>query len=616
MSRLKKGFIAFLVPVMLISSSFRERNKIEAFVIESEILAWAVTAVVGAVTAGVTVKSVQENSNPLETLKEMMSTANDAVNSLVDPAISKSIELGKDAVKITGDTLKYTADNIRDVGYGSLPNLAINTMPYEFLTLDKVNNRLQKVKTNEFGNVVLGNVDLHNNVYGFDIASSIFDMIAKVYGLDTVATNRLEVKINENKIMLPTFLQLNRWGDNIDKIPLKIHGFDLGKDTTFNFVYRNVKGYEDVLNVEKNKDFQALGIELTGKVVDDISLSLDTVYDDVRALNIPFEVVNSDTLFVPLPFVFLNGVNADTRKTGIKLLSKTLSSNISIYDGFLYNAQEFANTATKDFFDSFEEVMQGVPNAEEIEKAFSHALESNSIIGSLDFVNDLNNQYDPDAPIVLPPINSAIDWSDLNMSNVPSGAFGRDWFGWLVKPIIWIGNLIKEGITAVYDVLVDAIAIPLEFVKDAVLSIPNLLSELLSLVMSLPKAIVDLLLNSLSFLTDLANIITSSIIKAFEWLFVIDEALILKEFNIIKDMLLDKFFIFAQLKNIISNIFYNIDNNPPNFMFTLPDLFGGGTYNLIDVSVIMPFMSLWRGLIAGLVWISFIMSLFRKIRFD
>lgn len=102
----------------------------------------------------------------------------------------------------------------------------------------------------------------------------------------------------------------------------------------------------------------------------------------------------------------------------------------------------------------------------------------------------------------------------------------------------------------------------------------------------------------------------------FEFLFAPSENFLSDKFNELYTSFGTKFPFIAQIKPIsdsVINLFNNSSASPPNLSLTLPDIFGGGEFTIINLDIIVEYRTLIHGIILFLFCTNYLFDLPRKV---
>ena len=102
----------------------------------------------------------------------------------------------------------------------------------------------------------------------------------------------------------------------------------------------------------------------------------------------------------------------------------------------------------------------------------------------------------------------------------------------------------------------------------------------------------------------------------FEFLFSPSENFLSDKFNELYTSFGTKFPFIAQIKPIsdsVINLFNNSSTSPPNLSLTLPDIFGGGEFTIIDLNLITEYRPLIHGIILFIFCTNYLFDLPRKV---
>lgn len=196
-----------------------------------------------------------------------------------------------------------------------------------------------------------------------------------------------------------------------------------------------------------------------------------------------------------------------------------------------------------------------------------------------------------------------IDFPEIRLDTLLNGVLIGQLFAWLgeriFEPIQWLGAVIGWGFNALWQYLTYGFA---QVGKILDWDVGNWLDQILDSILSLPETIRSIPENILQFIKD-----------ALEWAFALDMVLIQQDIDALVLTTVDRMPIFSEIVTLLKTLFYTNDMTPPNVAFTLPESFGGKSFELFDAEIFDEYMPMIRMYTSVTLWIGFMLSFIRRL---
>lgn len=206
-----------------------------------------------------------------------------------------------------------------------------------------------------------------------------------------------------------------------------------------------------------------------------------------------------------------------------------------------------------------------------------------------------------------PPIDDGTVLPDIDFSSI-TGFLSSilDWLiafpSWLITNLI---NVIVGAITSVGDVIGNIWS----WCQD----LPNILSNVLSGIIEFLQSIGMTLADILAFVISLPLELVNALIDMFVFVFVPSEGFFVSSFENILDNLELKFPFFGQIRDFFLTLNPFSPSEPPSIKITLPDFFGGGTYDFIDFYFFDKYRNYYLSLVRLFLWIFALKHVYRRL---
>ena len=201
---------------------------------------------------------------------------------------------------------------------------------------------------------------------------------------------------------------------------------------------------------------------------------------------------------------------------------------------------------------------------------------------------------------------------------------------WLSQFPAWLVGLLQpflEMLTNIYNWISTQLANFMDSVLGFFEMIADYFQSLMELLVNFYHSVVEFFTNLpqmiaewfQNFLNALNNIL-DSILNVGEWLKEFFLSFFTPNFDLIQQKLMDlqekfnkKIPIFAQLKNFFNLLFFPDVSSPPDIRINIPEMYGGGSYSVINFSYFSEYRSLILNITRLLIWFPFLKRLFSKL---
>lgn len=179
---------------------------------------------------------------------------------------------------------------------------------------------------------------------------------------------------------------------------------------------------------------------------------------------------------------------------------------------------------------------------------------------------------------------------------------------WLIAFPSWLVTNLVNVITGAIATVSDCLGNIWSWCQD----LPNVLSDVLAGIIEFLQSIGATLADVLAGIIALPFELVNALIDLVAYLVVPSDGFFENSFNSIFESFKGKFPILNQLVDFFSEINISDPGEPPSIKITLPEFFGGETYDFVDFTIFHQYRNYYLRIVRLFMWIFFLKSLFRK----